>query len=377
MTRATLEVRVPGKLMLLGEYAVLDPGAPALVLAVDRSVRVRLEPAGELRLDCPDIGIEALGGRLTANGVQWNADDDAPDPAKLRFVDQTLSLVIALTRAAGREPAPFHMRVTSELGAGSAKAGLGSSASVAVAVAAAALRWCGFDVEGGVGRTLLFQVAAVAHHLAQGRRGSGADVAAAVAGGIVAYRNPGFEELLRDVSDRANDAAGAAAAIQERAWDQLRLDDIPWPAGHAFVSAATGVAASTTQLIDRVTRLDGRAADSFRRLKSELGELARRAIDEPTAASLGAAMRAHQQALERFDDANGGLGIVTPAIRALVGSAAELGVAAKISGAGGGDSVVALVPRERVAALTAAYGAAGAETFAVLEPVAGATVRAV
>jgi mevalonate kinase len=38
--------RAPGKLVALGEYAVLD-GAPAVVLAVDRYVEVTIEPSDD------------------------------------------------------------------------------------------------------------------------------------------------------------------------------------------------------------------------------------------------------------------------------------------------------------------------------------------
>ena len=41
----TLIVSAPGKLFLLGEYAVLD-GCPAVVAAVDRRVAVRSRPIG-------------------------------------------------------------------------------------------------------------------------------------------------------------------------------------------------------------------------------------------------------------------------------------------------------------------------------------------
>ncbi len=369
----SLDVRVPGKLMLLGEYAVLEPGAQALVLAVDRFVRIHIEECANFTLDCPDIGVDSLTGRPTPDGLAWSRDGQPADTTKLRFVDCTLRLAMALARAMGHEPSPCRMHVASELGTGHTKAGLGSSASVAVAVAAGALAWCGFDVADAAGRTRLFQVAALAHFLAQGRRGSGADVAAAVTGGIVAYSNPGFEALL---DGAAGEAASPAAtfAILERPWNRLRLAGFPWPEGSAFVAASTGEAASTTRLIDRVVGLTGHGAERFRELELTLGELARRTIAEGSAAALGAAMRAHQQALERFDADCGGLGIVTLATQRLVAIAAKLDLPAKISGAGGGDSVVAMVPRQRVATLTQAYRDAGAETFVVADPVAGATV---
>ena len=47
-------VLAPGKIVLAGEYAVLD-GGPALVMAIDRGVRCELQPGGPgLRIETPD-----------------------------------------------------------------------------------------------------------------------------------------------------------------------------------------------------------------------------------------------------------------------------------------------------------------------------------
>ena len=46
-------ILAPGKLMIAGEYAVLD-GAPALVLAVDRGVKCSVTPADTLSISTPD-----------------------------------------------------------------------------------------------------------------------------------------------------------------------------------------------------------------------------------------------------------------------------------------------------------------------------------
>jgi len=42
MIETTLEA--PGKMFLAGEYAVLEPGRSALVVAVDRTLRLRVRP---------------------------------------------------------------------------------------------------------------------------------------------------------------------------------------------------------------------------------------------------------------------------------------------------------------------------------------------
>ena len=81
----------PGKLFLLGEYAVLE-GAPALLTAVDARVRVRIEPAeaGRWRLDAPDLGIGSL--TLGADGT-LPAGLDAGTRRNLRVFDAVRATV--------------------------------------------------------------------------------------------------------------------------------------------------------------------------------------------------------------------------------------------------------------------------------------------
>lgn len=65
-----LTASAPGKLVLLGEYAVLD-GAPALVLAVNRRARAALATttAEDFAVDAPSLGISGARFRLTDAGV--------------------------------------------------------------------------------------------------------------------------------------------------------------------------------------------------------------------------------------------------------------------------------------------------------------------
>ncbi|RME28960.1 MAG: hypothetical protein D6798_01210 [Deltaproteobacteria bacterium] len=72
----TRAVFAPGKLVLAGEYAVID-GAPALVMAIDRGVRCEVAPAAErVRIETPDGDDRFVRPAL----------EGAP-PGRYRFVD--------------------------------------------------------------------------------------------------------------------------------------------------------------------------------------------------------------------------------------------------------------------------------------------------
>ncbi len=148
--------------MLLGEHAVLH-GHRALVCAINRRITVRLSPLEqeELRI-CSELGCYESPLR------------DLVDHPSLRFVIQ------AVRQHLDRLPSGFELRIESEF---SADIGFGSSAAVTVAVHGAVLRW-----ESGAAPEpkMVFKHALETVHAVQGR-GSGADLAASVFGGIVGY----------------------------------------------------------------------------------------------------------------------------------------------------------------------------------------------
>ncbi|NCF14051.1 MAG: hypothetical protein GWP62_01995 [Gammaproteobacteria bacterium] len=142
----TVVASAPGKIVLSGEYVVLD-GAPAISMAVDRRAVVTMEdsPEGQCNLVTP--------------GFQGKD--------KYRILDAVCG---------GSRPAKNIVMDTRAFAEGSEKTGIGSSAALTVALVAC-LRESG-DV---------LETSLLAHRAFQGGRGSGVDVATAVRGGLVEY----------------------------------------------------------------------------------------------------------------------------------------------------------------------------------------------
>src|SRR5690606_3839688 len=109
--------RSPGKLVVLGEYAVLD-GAEALVLAVDRYCRAELAPSAGA-----ECRLEARAGTV-----------DAPAFAPGR--PSGWALVDLIAASGGPAGAWSGLLDSTEFHAGSVKLGLGSSAAALCAWAA-------------------------------------------------------------------------------------------------------------------------------------------------------------------------------------------------------------------------------------------------
>ena len=151
----------PGSLMISGEHAVVY-GHPAIVCAIDARVHITLTPA-----DDGHIHIHSALGEYRA-------------PAGLLHPDPRLRFVLACLE---RYPASgaLHLTITSAI---DPTLGLGSSAAVTVATLAALAAHGQHDTTPA---TLHAQALTIIRSL-QGR-GSGADLAASLWGGMIAYRN--------------------------------------------------------------------------------------------------------------------------------------------------------------------------------------------
>ncbi len=152
----------PGSLMLLGEHAVLR-GHRALVCGINRRISVQLS-----RTTGRTVEIESGLGKYQC------PLDDLVDHHSLKFVLQAIRQHRALA------PSGFKLAINSGF---SADIGFGSSAAVTVATHAALMKWIAGE---NPSPHDLFSRALKTVHAVQGR-GSGADLAASVFGGVVGY----------------------------------------------------------------------------------------------------------------------------------------------------------------------------------------------
>ncbi len=274
----------PGKVVLCGEYAVLD-GAPAVCMAVDRRAQVRITAGDTDAHTIVAPGYTKIEGRCeTRDGrIEWLQGLD-----EFRLVDAVLRTLDVLPG----EPLRIELDTGAfrERGSGR-KLGLGSSAALAAALTAALLR--ATDVAG---------IAIDAHRLLQGGAGSGADVATAVRGGLIEYR------------------------MRDRVARPLR-----WPEGLHYRLLWSGVPASTA---DRISRYQATRSEQEAGRLAEAASVMAKAWT--SADSVLAGFPDYIAALRRFS-VDHDLGIFDAGHDRLVDEAAAAGLVYKPCGAGGGD----------------------------------------
>ena len=310
--------RAPGKLVVLGEYAVLD-GAPALVLAVDRYAVATLEPSRDGECSLRTLSPEPIERRFAPGA-----------PSGTPLVDLVTASVAARAWRGSLD--------STELYSGATKLGLGSSAAALCAFAGA---WHAYArADGNAAPTPTLAGLVRLHRAFQGGRGSGIDVAASFAGGVVEFRL---------------DPSGMP-----------RIGSVRLPNSVGFAGIFTGRSASTPEFVARYrdwkAARPAEAAAMIRRLGA--------AAEAGCAAASGEAADAFVEAIADYGRGLRDLGvaigadIVTAEHRQIGEHARRHGVAYKVSGAGGGDLGLACA-RDR-AALAAFETAVREQGFRVL-----------
>lgn len=351
----------PGKLYVAGEYAVVEPGHAAVLVAVDRYVTVTAE-----RSAAPGRGAvtsAAFGAAPRTWGLAGPGPAGTPSPfSRLRpddgrrdYVMSALSVADELCRAAGVDTdavAGVELRIDSTLDeADGRKYGFGSSGAVTVAVLDAATRVHGLVL----GREDLFRAALLAT-VEVSPNASGGDVATSTHGGWIRYVSPDREALRGQVAER-----GAAWTVRSGAWGAAGAAQLGAPAAVRLLVGWTGAPASTNALVARVRRPDTDAAAEYARFRAANAATVERLVAAWSAdpAAVDAALRDVRGQLVRLGEA-ADVELETATLSALCDAAEAAGGAAKLAGAGGGDCGIALLPASAdIPALRAAWAAAG------------------
>ncbi|GAA5086023.1 phosphomevalonate kinase [Nocardia iowensis] len=353
----------PGKLFVVGEYAVVEPGRLAILVAVDRRVSVTVSP-GELagrvavRSDLYSGTVEFV--RVDARLVPC-VDDSGPAP-RLNHVVSAIETVERLIVERGLPVRPLTLDITSELHEDGTKFGLGSSGAVTVATISAVGAFYGLDLTPEQRyRLAMLATARIA------ARASGGDLAASVWGGWIAYSAPDRTDIL-GMAERL----GIDRAIHAE-WPGFSIKRLQPPADLTFEVGWTGVPAATDTLVAGLAERNRNNDSFYRSFLWRSDECVRTCI----AALRDGENREFLRQIRRFRDllqtADGitRIGIFTPRMTTLCDTVEKVGGAAKPSGAGGGDCGIAFLDNtahHQLETLRARWRAAGIRPLSIRVP---------
>lgn len=324
--------QTPGKLILLGEYAVLE-GAPALVTAVNRFARVNLQTAAgkDFQASAPTIGVEGVSFHLDRNNKVCFSENISPEVSiKLNFFSATVEVAARYLQSKNISLAParinldtgdFFLEQTGE------KLGLGSSAALTIGLLGALLGYAGQTMTNDRDYRQLFNLAVNAHRAAQGNLGSGIDIAASAFGGGLQYQ------------------INLHSANKEP-----EIARLSFPQGLYMRVIWAGKSASTKEFVSRVNVFREKNPGDFNRIMAEMREISAAGCKALKTGNTAPFLEMVQQYYRKMDELGKrcGIPIISAEHRHIAGIVQSNGAVYKPSGAGGGDLGIAFALSEKI-----------------------------
>nr|WP_216655674.1 phosphomevalonate kinase [Lentilactobacillus kribbianus] len=328
-----ISAKAPGKLYIAGEYAVVETGYPAIIVALNQFVTVTIEKS-------ENFG--SIVSQQYQNGsVMWTRQGDRMiidnRDNTFNYILSAIKLTEEYAQSLGRPMETYHLKVNSDLDSPDGKKyGLGSSAAVTVATINALCQLYGIEMD----KERLFKLAAIAHLDVQGN-GSLGDIAASVYGGWIAYRS--FD---RNWLNSSRHQVELNKLIQLN-WPQLKIKQLNPPANLNLLIGWTGSPASTSRLVDKVTINKGQKQHGYQAFLQDSKKYVQEIIagfKTENLESIETGINHNRLILQKLSQLTQ-VDIETPLLKKMCDIANQFGAAAKSSGAGGGDCGIMILDK--------------------------------
>lgn len=320
-----IEVSAPGKLYIAGEYAVVEPGHPAVIVAVDQFVSVTIDIAkrsGSIQ--------SAQYSDLPIRWTRRNGElvlDIRESP--FHYILAAIRLTEKYATEQRKALTFYDLKVTSELDSSNGrKYGLGSSGAVTVATVKALNQL--YDLS--LTQLDIFKISALAHLAVQGN-GSCGDIAASCYGGWIAFST--FEhEWVRSMERHMS-----LTDLLQMEWPGLSIKQLTAPKHLRLLIGWTGSPASTSDLVDQVNQSKEQQENQYQQFLIDSKACVEKMIlgfEQKDIRLIQEMIRKNRQLLNELTSITGVV-IETPELKELCDLAETHHEAAKSSGAGGGD----------------------------------------
>lgn len=328
-----IQASAPGKLYIAGEYAVLEPGHPAILVALDQYITVTLKQAkdhGSIR--------SSYSNGLS---IPWTRKDghffidERENP--FAYVAQAVTTTETYLEEQDIFLSYFDLEIESDLdNKDGRKYGLGSSGAVTVATIKSLLQFYRVPYT----PELIYKLAALTHMTIKSN-GSFGDLAASTFGGWIAYSC--FDrEWVADASQRMS-----MHELVQLNWPHLMIEALTPPENLDLLIGWTGTPASTTQLVDLLNE-DIREEDHYfnRFLANSYSCVTHliKAFKDKDMIGIQKQIRKNRELLQDLGKASG-VHIETLPLFDLCEIAEDHLGAAKSSGAGGGDCGIVIIDK--------------------------------
>ncbi len=315
-----ITVKIPGKLIFAGEWAILEPGNSCIVLAVNKFLTVKIEASEKIIINSEDIKFTKENFELPKSAI---------------------NIALKLLKESGLQINNFKISISSQISKiklknnSYSKIGLGSSAATVVAIIESILRFHEYKID----NLKLFKLSAIAHYIAQNKIGSGADIACCAYKKNIVYKKFDTNWLIKNLE------INILSYIVESDWPLLEIKEINLPENLFVLADFVGYSASTKELVPETLKLKESNPNKFYNIIKKINDIVLKIItilniytlDTEQQKELLGLIKQNRILLKELNPK-----LETPELTQLIESANSNSSVAKFSGAGGGDCGIAI-----------------------------------
>jgi phosphomevalonate kinase len=315
----TVSTSIPGKLILLGEYAVLE-GAPAVVTAVSKFAKITLKKTDKYQFyfNAPNLEINNVPFTIENDlSLIFNTNLNKSKQNQLSLFKKIFLYIYNYIQNQNKIPIPcilnidtrdFYFENTTQ------KLGLGSSAALTVGLV---YSLCKFNNIQFTNLHDLFILALNAHLEAQEKTGSGIDIAASTFKGV---------------------------GIFKKSLNNYSYDNIKLPNDLHLIPIWTGFSTFTPDFVSKTNQLKRNKSDLYNKILKELADLSNQGcnylLKYDTMNFLGI-VNQYNKVLQQLGE-SAGIPIISKMHRKIAQIVQDCNGFYKPSGAGGNDIGIAL-----------------------------------
>lgn len=337
----TFVVRAPGKLSLLGEYAVLEEGIPAVGIAISKSIYCYIRESKKILFTSRRINLSKM--ELEYKDKKVNIVSNIDETEVISFSKNAIEITLRYLEETGVELKKFEINILSDLSNQyGVKFGFGSSAAVTVSIVGAILYLHGYEID-QQNKDIVFKLSAISHFISQGS-GSGIDIAASTYGGLFIYKS-----YTSDWMRKKTENLESVSQLVKEKWKFFEIEKIVVLIDLFFSVGWSGKAASTKYFLEQIKKVkfannkeDLEFYKNFLNTNKKIVETFIFGIKNGKKDLINKAVAANRNLLKELA-LRAEVELETQGLKQLIGVAKKMGLEAKFSGAGGGDCGYAVI----------------------------------
>ncbi|MCF7899388.1 phosphomevalonate kinase [Candidatus Babeliales bacterium] len=350
-----IKIKIPGKLILTGEWSILEKNNSCIVLAINKFLEVNLKQnnLNKIIFNSKDINLENIKLSYKNNKlkIETNTTKQKRELFKLSFYAIKIAFKY-LQNSNIKIKNNFNIFINSNISKIKlknnyfTKIGLGSSAATVVGIISAILKLHDFKINQISTKNLIFKLSIIAHYLAQNKTGSGADIACCAYKKNIIYKKFDTTWFNKNIKNKN------IISILENDWPNLEIKLIKLPENLIILAAFSGQSASTKNLIQEILKSKKENKKDFNNIKKDINNVVLKIIDILKNKKLD--LKQQENFLElikinRLLLKKLNKNLETQDLKKLTEIATTKNSAAKFSGAGGGDCGIAICFDKKIA----------------------------